>query len=112
VLKEPTMHHNRMIFSDEGHPDVRPKASDVAAAALYAITLLVSCLAWGYAVDHHDEVERAYEAGQVAGRQAMADTVGDAYGQGRRDALFELKAAGGQCPAQAAPVARKPGGVQ
>lgn len=72
------------------------------AAVMLALVLL---LGWGYHVDHveptladpeatlatyeADASTRAYEAGRQRGREEMAATVGDAYRQGRRDALAQ-----------------------
>lgn len=83
---------NRFLFRDDGRVIRTRSVAGDAAFAFGAIALLLSLLAWGHAVDQRDAVDRAFEAGEVAGRQAMAESVGDAYRQGRRDAAAELEA--------------------
>lgn len=87
---------NRFLFRDDGQVVRTRSAATDAAFAFGAMALLVGLLAWGHAVDQRDAVDRAFEAGEVVGRQAMAESVGDAYRQGRLDAAAELQARGAQ----------------
>ena len=55
-------------------------------------TVLVALLVWGHHVDSDaalaDALAAAHEAGRQLGRLEMAETVADAYSQGRRDVVL------------------------
>ncbi len=57
-----------------------------ARFAVVAIALLVLLLAWGHAVDSEQQEADAFFAGMEVGSMEMAQTVADAYRQGRVDA--------------------------
>lgn len=78
---------NHKFLSDEASPS--SPARD-ASFAVVAIALVVGLLAWGHQVDT-TAADQAFAQGQqsgvVLGRIEMADTVAEAYAQGRRDAV-------------------------
>lgn len=84
------MSHHKFL-SDEAIPS--SPARD-ARFAIVAVVLLLALLAWGYQVDTKgadQAFEQGKQAGVVMGHIDMADTVAEAYAQGRRDALAAAK---------------------
>ena len=84
------MNHHKFL-SDEASPS--STARD-ARFAVVGIVLLLSLLAWGYQLDTtgaDEAFDQGTKAGVVLGHFEMAETVAEAYAQGRRDALAASK---------------------
>lgn len=83
--------HNRHLFREHGHVIHTHRRMAGAAWPLLACLLLLGLLAWGHAVDAEsdraDQVDAALAAGRLLGKLDMAETVGDAYRMGQREAL-------------------------
>jgi len=80
-------------------PTTRPLLTTVWWPSVVCAAL-IALLAWGSQWDK--TVADAFEAGRIAGRDEMADSVGDAYAQGMRDARAQQQA-GLPIPAEAQP---------
>ena len=61
-----------------------------------AVLATVLLLAWGHQRDEVARDRQAFDAGLVIGQTEMAQSVGDAYRQGRADAVAELGVVLGQ----------------
>lgn len=111
---------NRFLFRDRRPVrQVGPGRGDLVFTVV-AVAAMLTLLAWGHSADQHDDdAQRAFEAGLVAGRDEMIETVGDAYRRGRIDALADQQHqasqpaadVAGTCPLPVAPLVQRRGGL-
>jgi len=81
---------SRLMFRERGQViRTHSTAREVAITVVVMVTVVL-LLVWGHQVDR--TTAEAFEAGRQVGRAEMADSVGDAYAQGVRDARAAMAA--------------------